>query len=515
MLQRISALLLGFWIRASITLATPSDASTAPQIVPSASFQPQAVEAGQNTSFTVTATGSQPLSFQWRLDGHDLLGQNNQTISISAADASSEGDYTVAITNPAGSVTSTPMHLWVVPPASEFIKANFTNGGQWLPYFYLLPKTNDPARKLPLLCFLHGSPRDETSIVPPPTPIPGVTYLAEVPAFKILASLKAQQTDPMILLWPSRRAGDNEWTASYVKLISALLDELVGDFNLDTNRVYLEAGSEGVHGAWDLAALRPGQFAGARFMDGWQGTAAARALVTLPLWVFHSAADEEVDVSNSRTLVRGLRVAGGNPIYTEYKLGAHVNSILTGTQTPASLAWLVAHQETTPSAQGPLVSIETQAGGASFSTGATQLDLAGEADALDQPVTNVAWEDTTNGSRGNAAGSAIWDVSAVPLAPGRTNLILVTATTGSWSPLLGGTTTFNAVVKVLSVPIETSLTVQGATFILDWSGGVPPFGVEAIANLGQGTWRLLATNAVPPITVDAAQGREFFRISGR
>ena len=59
----------------------------------------------------------------------------------------------------AGAVTSEPARLWVVPPASAFIKGNFTNdSGLRLPYFYLLPTNyNQPAAIRWCACF-HGTP---------------------------------------------------------------------------------------------------------------------------------------------------------------------------------------------------------------------------------------------------------------------------------------------------------------------------------------------------------------------
>ncbi len=81
----------------------------------------QTVNAGANAGFTVVASGTAPLSYQWRLNHADLAGENNSTISFSPAQVSNSGNYDVVVTNPGGSVTSAVVSLTVIsttlPPA--------------------------------------------------------------------------------------------------------------------------------------------------------------------------------------------------------------------------------------------------------------------------------------------------------------------------------------------------------------------------------------------------------------
>ena len=108
---------------------------------------------------------------------------------------------------PCGAVMSDSVRLWVTPQVGGFIGGNFTNfDGSRLPYFYVLPPNYDPAQKYPLLCWLHGSPGDETSIVTPNTVYSNGQPLAASSPLKVFASLGRQQTDPGILLWVTRRA---------------------------------------------------------------------------------------------------------------------------------------------------------------------------------------------------------------------------------------------------------------------------------------------------------------------
>jgi len=88
------------------------------QVPPSISTQPasQTVNAGSNISFNVAAGGTQPLSYQWYKDGSPVAGANADTLSLQSVDENEDGDYTVTVTNGAGSQTSNPAKLKVVKP---------------------------------------------------------------------------------------------------------------------------------------------------------------------------------------------------------------------------------------------------------------------------------------------------------------------------------------------------------------------------------------------------------------
>lgn len=91
--------------------STPDPVVTAPAI--STHPVPQTVTAGQPASFSVVATGTS-LAYQWKKDGANI-GGNSATFSITSAQASDAGSYTVVVSNSAGSVTSNAAALTVNP----------------------------------------------------------------------------------------------------------------------------------------------------------------------------------------------------------------------------------------------------------------------------------------------------------------------------------------------------------------------------------------------------------------
>jgi polygalacturonase len=74
----------------------------------------QTITIGQNASFTVTATGTGPLSYQWYYNTNTLLAAaTNATLTITNAQTTNDGGYSVLVTNSVGSITSSVATLTV------------------------------------------------------------------------------------------------------------------------------------------------------------------------------------------------------------------------------------------------------------------------------------------------------------------------------------------------------------------------------------------------------------------
>jgi hypothetical protein len=87
---------------------TSSNAVLTLIVPPAIATQPlgRAVAAGSNVTFSVLASGTAPLSYQWRLGGGPIAGATASSytrVNVQPADA---GNYTVVVTNLAGSVIS-------------------------------------------------------------------------------------------------------------------------------------------------------------------------------------------------------------------------------------------------------------------------------------------------------------------------------------------------------------------------------------------------------------------------
>ncbi|MGB4786353.1 MAG: DUF4082 domain-containing protein [Candidatus Acidiferrum sp.] len=100
----------------SVTSSTTTLIVTA--VVPSITTQPisQSVTAGQTATFSITATGTAPLSYQWQKNGTAISGANSASYTTPTTTiGDNDAQFTVAVSNSAGSSTSSVASLTVNP----------------------------------------------------------------------------------------------------------------------------------------------------------------------------------------------------------------------------------------------------------------------------------------------------------------------------------------------------------------------------------------------------------------
>jgi hypothetical protein len=104
--------------------------------VPDIMAQPQSATnlVGTTAMFTVTATSCSTIGYQWMFGTNMLSNENAATLTITNVQTSHAGDYTVVLTNTAGSITSAVTTLTVLLPAAPTLSAK----PMWLPngHFY-------------------------------------------------------------------------------------------------------------------------------------------------------------------------------------------------------------------------------------------------------------------------------------------------------------------------------------------------------------------------------------------
>ena len=81
---------------------------TAAAVAPSITTQPSgaSVAAGSSVTFTVAASGTAPLSYQWQKNSAAISGATSASFTIATAQASDAANYACVVTNSAGSATS-------------------------------------------------------------------------------------------------------------------------------------------------------------------------------------------------------------------------------------------------------------------------------------------------------------------------------------------------------------------------------------------------------------------------
>lgn len=106
----------------SVTSAVATLSVSGVAIAPGITVQPQSQFAspGNNVTFTVTATGTQLLHYQWHFNDAVIGAATNSALTLNTVTTNQSGNYAVVITNVAGAITSSLATLTVTvtnPPA--------------------------------------------------------------------------------------------------------------------------------------------------------------------------------------------------------------------------------------------------------------------------------------------------------------------------------------------------------------------------------------------------------------
>ncbi|MGC4071082.1 MAG: immunoglobulin domain-containing protein [Nibricoccus sp.] len=88
-------------------------------VAPTITTQPaaQTVTIGASATFSVTASGTATLTYQWQKDTVNIAGATAATYTIATTQISHIGQYRVVVTNSGGSATSNAVALTLTPPA--------------------------------------------------------------------------------------------------------------------------------------------------------------------------------------------------------------------------------------------------------------------------------------------------------------------------------------------------------------------------------------------------------------
>lgn len=198
-----------------------------------------------------------------------------------------------------------------------------------LDYLLYLPKDyeTDPTKKWPLILFLHGAgERGED--------------LEKVKVHGIPRIVEEGQDFPFIAVSP--QCPTFSWWSGELDALNALLDEVISNYVVDTNRIYLTGLSMGGYGTWALATAHPQKFAAIVPICGGGIPAKAELIKDVPTWVFHGAKDSVVPIEESKAMVEALKACGGDVRFTIYPEADH-DSWTETYNNPELYEWLLEH----------------------------------------------------------------------------------------------------------------------------------------------------------------------------
>ncbi len=121
---------------------------------------------------------------------------------------------------------------------------------------------------------------------------------------------------PFIIVSP--QCPDHKWWTHMTAHVIALVDDIIENYDVDEDHVYLTGLSMGGYGTWAIAGTYPEHFAAIAPICGGGIRHAAFNLKNVPVWAFHGEQDPIVPIERSREMVDAVKQVGGDAKLTIY-----------------------------------------------------------------------------------------------------------------------------------------------------------------------------------------------------
>jgi len=197
-------------------------------------------------------------------------------------------------------------------------------------YLLYLPKEydTDQSRRWPFILFLHGAGERGSNL--------------ELVKSQGLAKRLQKWEDFQFVVVSPQCSATARW---YSNVLNEVLDETVGKYRIDTDRIYVTGLSMGGFGTWALAIEYPHRFAAIAPICGGGDPNRVCAIKHLPVWTFHGARDRVVSIVQTEVMVDALKKCEGNVRFTVYPRAGH-DSWTKTYANPALYEWFLEHSRT-------------------------------------------------------------------------------------------------------------------------------------------------------------------------
>ncbi len=198
--------------------------------------------------------------------------------------------------------------------------------GVTLSYFIVTPPNYAEDREYPLVLYWHGIGGD-----------------TELSGYRYMRDRLYESGHDCVLLAPIASRVEGQWWVNYQKAIGAspgtdaiydldeapvtpaflaaceLLAEVVGEYPVETSRIYAVGVSMGGYASWEMMCRFPGIVSAAVPICGGCDPTKADVIADIPVWTYHGDCDTTVNINATRAMVQALQKAGNKNVhFTEY-----------------------------------------------------------------------------------------------------------------------------------------------------------------------------------------------------
>ncbi len=204
----------------------------------------------------------------------------------------------------------TPESTQTAPVKTGFVNAVYKDDAGEHRYVVFVPLDYNPAKKYPVILFLHGAGERGNDGLKQ-------TQVGLGPIIK-----QQEKTFPFIAVFPQAENMKERllegWLAdsSDGKRALQILNQVLQKYSTNSNQQILTGWSMGGYGAWSMAAAFPNRWSAVVPLSGGGKTESAAQLKDVPLWAFHGAKDRVVLPEESQRMIDAVKKAGGEPRFT-------------------------------------------------------------------------------------------------------------------------------------------------------------------------------------------------------
>ncbi|MEP6260216.1 MAG: prolyl oligopeptidase family serine peptidase [Gillisia sp.] len=241
----------------------------------------------------------------------------------------------------------------VAQERGEFEREQFIEKKDTLNYRILYPSNFSKDQKYPVVLFLHGAGErgnnNESQLthgsklfLEKMEEFPAIVIFPQAPKEDYWAKVEVNR-DSIPFQFDFK---NEEEPTKALHLVMALLNSVISEEYVDTNRIYVGGLSMGGMGTFELLSRKPEIFAAAFAICGGADPAIAKNYPPgFNIWIFHGENDNVVLPEYSKTMAREINSQGGNAKLSLYPNDNH-NSWDSAFAEPHLLPWLFSHKKT-------------------------------------------------------------------------------------------------------------------------------------------------------------------------
>mgnify|MGYP000500819686 CR=1 FL=1 len=246
---------------------------------------------------------------------------------------------------------------------SLLVKNTFkASNGLEMPYRLFSPENSSDQQK-PLVIFLHGrgdrgtdngsQTYHEAGMITNPNSLLTNEMQATYPCFILVPQCSDKIENEEWAKWvgnspetPFKGLGKNgSYTMNPFPSASGeaaleLIEEVIKDNNINTNRIYIIGVSMGGFGTWEFVARKPQLFAAAVPMAGYSDHSQIENIKHISFWIFHGSIDKWNPVEGSRNMYKLLSEKNADVRYTEYENTQHGEAFQKAFKEEELIPWI-------------------------------------------------------------------------------------------------------------------------------------------------------------------------------